>query len=204
MGTEIYNQNHHRHKNFHHRNGSPNATPSRNKIFLPTLCRLSLKDSISPHPRSICPRQNDPSSPKVSCMGQVKRHHHNNHHHHHLTPSSSTTVKHHHKIFSGNNKCVQTRVDQRRHLSTKFTTSSSNAPENKGAAVVPVLNLAELDPPLPVIKRLPPQLSDVEPVSLWKRRSRQDGQLTNIQIPKFQCAYSIQTSLQLEPPPISV
>lgn len=173
MGTEIYNQNHDRHKNIH---GKPNASPSANKNFLPILCRLSLKDSIAiaPHTTSIvCPKQNDPCSPKVSCMGQVKRHHRN--------------------MFSGNNKYVETRVDERRrrrrHIST--TCSSNNAGDNKCAAVVPLLNLAQLDPPLSVIKRLP---SDGEQVSLWKRRSREHGQLTNIQIPTFHCAYSIHTS----------
>lgn len=199
MGTRIYNQN--QHKNFQQRHGNPTASPSTTKIFLPTLCRLSVKDTIAPHPRSICPKKNDPSSPKVSCMGQVKRQHHH-HHHHHLTPSS-TTVKPHHNSFSRNNKCVQTMIDHRRRkqLPTKFTNSSSNGHENsKCGAIVPVLNLAELDPPLPVIKRLPPQPSDRKPVSLWKRRSREEGQLTNIQIPTFHSTFSLQKSLQFEPP----
>ncbi|WOG97317.1 hypothetical protein DCAR_0416657 [Daucus carota subsp. sativus] len=200
MGTGTYTENHH-HRNhktlYHHRNGNPAASSSSaNKTFLPILCRVSVKDTIAHRPRTLCPKKDDPSSPRVSCMGQVK--------HHHLTPSSTaSTVKPHHKIVPGRSrnssaKCNQPiLIDQRRRrqLCTKFGDHDKNVRDNNScAAVVPVLNLAELDPPLPVIKRVP-QACDSEAVSLWKRRSRGDG-LANIQIPTFQCAYSIRTSAQ--------
>lgn len=201
MGTGTYSENHHHHhhhKNLHpQRNGNPAASSSSstNKIFLPILCRVSVKDTIAHHPRTICPKQDDPSSPRVSCMGQVKHHHHN----HHLTPSSTTsTAKPHHKIVPGktrNNttKCNQAMVDQRRRrrqVCTRFSTSNNVHDKNSCGAVVPVLNLAELDPPLPVIRR--PCHGDNKPVSLWRRRSRGDDGLANIQIPTFQCIFSVQ------------
>lgn len=213
MGTGTYGENHHHHhhKNlYHQKNGNPAASSSStNKTFLPILCRVSVKDTIAHHPRTnICPKKDDPSSPRVSCMGQVKHHHHN-HHHRHLTPSSATsTIKHHHRIVSEkprkSTNCNQAiLIDQRRRrqLCTKFATHNNNVHDkNSCGAVVPVLNMAELDPPLPVIKRLPQSCpGDSEPVSLWKRRSRGDG-LANIQIPTFQCStYSIRTSVQLRP-----
>ncbi|WOH00614.1 hypothetical protein DCAR_0519982 [Daucus carota subsp. sativus] len=165
MGSRVHNQK--------HRNGKPcvSPSPSSNKIFLPILCRLSIKDttsSIAPQPTSrranLCP---DPRSPKVSCMGQVKRH-----------PSSTTT----HKIIK---KCV---VDQRRRRRRQLASklSSDGDDNSKGGGLV---NFAELDPPLPVIKKLQP----LQPsVSLWKRRSSLP-QLTDIQIPTFQTA--------IDPPP---
>ncbi|KAK1361636.1 hypothetical protein POM88_046110 [Heracleum sosnowskyi] len=206
MGTGTYSENHHQHhhKNlYNQRNGNPAASSSStNKTFLPILCRISVKDTIAQHPRTICPKKDDPSSPRVSCMGQVKHHHH----HHHLTPLSSTTstIKHHHRIVSEkprkSTKCNQPiLIDQRRRqLCTKFVTHNKNNvhDNNSSGAVVPVLNMAELDPPLPVIKRLPqPCHGDSEPVSLWKRRSRGDG-LANIQIPTFQCTYSTRKPVQ--------
>lgn len=207
MGTGTYIENHHHHhKNlYHQRNGNPAASSSStNKTFLPILCRVSVKDTIAHHPRTICPRKDDPSSPRVSCIGQVKHHHHHNH----LTPSSTTsTIKHHHKIVSEKprkstkyNQAILIDRRRRRQLCTKFATNNYNVHDkNSCGAVVPVLNMAELDPPLPVIKRLPQSChGDSEPVSLWKRRSRGDG-LENIQIPPFQCTCSIRTSVQLRP-----
>ncbi|KAF1002623.1 hypothetical protein AG4045_001727 [Apium graveolens] len=207
MGTGTYSENHHQqHKNlYHHRNGNPAASSSStNKTFLPILCRVSVKDTIAHHPRTICPKKDDPSSPRVSCMGQVK------HHHHHLTPSSTTcTIKHHHRIVSEKprkstnyNQPILMDQRRRRQLCNKFATHNNNNIHDKNSCgvVVPVLNMAELDPPLPVMKRLPQSCGgDSEPVSLWKRRSRGGG-LANIQIPTFQCTYPIRkTSVQLRP-----
>lgn len=202
MGNKSYNH-HHLH---HHKNASSSPpTPPTSTIFLPLLCRVSIKDTVLNLPK--CPKKDDPSSPKVSCMGQVKRRHNNKLLLPFPTPPTATTatakVKYTKlkKIFSGKSvfltttttssvSCRGTSKDQmidRRRTRSKCKSGDHGHHEN-GAVVVP-LNLAELDPPLPVVKKVqqPPcgGVGGEEGVSLWKRRSGGEG-LKGLQIQQFQ------------------
>lgn len=168
--TELYNHN----QIYLHR--SCNTTCITPITFLPLLCRLSTQDAVK-----ISEPKNDPSSPKVGCMGQIKRHNNNKINNTTTGKLKYTQLK---KMFSGRNLLVTT------------TTSSTNTNTNTGAyckvgnnnkkidtsvhrrpkfhnhghgscAVVVPLNLAELDPPLPVPCGLG---KGGEKESLWKRR----------------------------------
>ncbi|XP_052202544.1 uncharacterized protein LOC127808175 [Diospyros lotus] len=179
MGGNGYN-----HQSFHQRNSS----------FLPILCsRPSIKDVQLPrwrHHRSAS-FSDDPSSPRVSCIGQVKR-----------TnrviafptpcrftaakPAPATNLKYHklRRLFSGKGLAAPPSIN---HSSGKNATANSarrvklNDSHNNyntsdggdrvdyAAAAAAEVNIAELDPPLPVVKRAADGRR--EEVNLWKRRS---------------------------------
>ncbi|CAN4081375.1 unnamed protein product [Withania somnifera] len=173
---------HHQQQLYHHiRNGSTS-------FFLPMLCRLSIKDvnlksckNPPPPPPSSTrsgDNQNEPSSPKVSCLGQVKR---NNKVIGFPTPyksTSSTTaitapIKYRKlkKLFSAKNFTPRTNAD-RQVLNSSVTVVGSRKStklndRDNGSKVVEV-NVSELDPPLPVVKKVNPPPADG---GLWKRRS---------------------------------
>ncbi|XP_061350501.1 uncharacterized protein LOC133295673 [Gastrolobium bilobum] len=163
------NENHQHHHQLYHQRST----------FLPMLCsRPSIKDVSLPRwinrPSSTC---HDPLSPRIGCMGQVKR---NNKiagfptsHRLSFTSSSksSTTtspVVKLKKLFSAKN------------LSTATTTTASTARQrvvsknhkcNRNENLVPI-SIDDMDPPLPVIKRVPKFEEGGNMVdSLWKRRS---------------------------------
>ncbi|KAI3460620.1 hypothetical protein Pfo_017283 [Paulownia fortunei] len=165
-------------------------------IFLPMFCRLSIKD-IKLHNHHKDPISADePSSPKVSCMGQVKR---NNRVIGFPAPTPVTT--HHHKysklkkLFSGktllppttssmptttpgcaaasgggrsgSKSCRSSRevcVNNLRRLKLK------NDGDKCEQDCVKLVNIGELDPPLPVVKRVAPPGVGRDEVNLWKRR----------------------------------
>ncbi|KAK1403639.1 hypothetical protein POM88_003244 [Heracleum sosnowskyi] len=147
--------------------------------FLPFLCRLSTKDAVKISEPPACPKKNDPSSPKVGCMGQIKRHN-NNKINSTTTPTSGklkyTQLK---KMFSGRNLLTTNTtnisthcrgnnnktIDKGGHKRPKFHSHGHG-----NCAVVVPLNLAELDPPLPVVKSQSGRDKGVEKGSLWKRR----------------------------------
>lgn len=165
-------------------------TSTYNTTVMPFLFRLSTKEAAK-----ICqPKKNDPSSPKVSCMGQIKRNNNNK-----INSTTTTTpgkLKYAHlkKMFSGRNLLVTTTTNTTTYCKgnkciKKIDTSVGTRPKfrnhghGSGAAVVP-LDLAELDPPLPVVK---PPCGRRGEASLWKRRGGvaplESLQIKNIHLP---------------------
>ncbi|KAL7246384.1 hypothetical protein ACSBR2_001482 [Camellia fascicularis] len=170
--------------------------------YLPMLCSrsrfTSIKDVHLPkcqhhyhhhHHLSSSSKSNDPSSPRVSCMGQVNR---NNSRVIGLptsyrfttttttTKTTTTNIKYHKlkRLFSG------------RNLTTTTTPTTAAATRGRGHikssddndyGPAPV-NIAALDPPLPVVKRVQQQAVDGgDGVNLWKRRSG-GAALKNLQL----------------------
>ncbi|KAA8546354.1 hypothetical protein F0562_002907 [Nyssa sinensis] len=114
----------------------------------------------------------DPSSPKISCMGQIKR---NNKviaypTSHRFTTTATKTIHNNikysklKKLFSGKNLIATT------------TTSSCSRKEmiinDENHHYIPI-NVVDMDPPLPVVKRVqdPAAVEGRDDVNLWKRRS---------------------------------
>ncbi|KAH6789071.1 hypothetical protein C2S51_004077 [Perilla frutescens var. frutescens] len=183
-------------------------------IFLPMFCRLSLKDINLSSRRRDSSLSDEPSSPKVSCMGQVKRS--NRIIGLPAASADATTATHGHhkysklkKLFSsktlfppatsslptatlacataaggrsGNKSCRSSKevcVDNLRRLKLK---------KDCEQAYVKVVDVGELDPPLPVLKRVaPPPGVGRDEVNIWKRRF--DGaalktlQIENVHLP---------------------
>ncbi|KAK4708341.1 hypothetical protein R3W88_029266 [Solanum pinnatisectum] len=178
-----YNQ-HHQQQLYHHiRHGSTS-------FFLPMLCKLSIKDvklQNSKPPSSANPSTNtthtEPTSPKVSCMGQVKR---NNRVTGFPTPYRPTStaitrpvnskVKYMKlkKLFSGKNFTPAGNGGYRK--------STNDRNKVNGGFIVEV-NVNELDPPLPVVKKVNPV--PAADGGLWKRRSGGSA-LKSLQIQQIQ------------------
>ncbi|XP_018505319.1 uncharacterized protein LOC108867926 isoform X2 [Pyrus x bretschneideri] len=193
----------------HHHRHSQNLRMHNHQrcTFLPMLCsRPSIKDVRLPKSASV---KEDALSPRISCMGQVKRSNKvtgfptplathrlltissnpnskdnisspNNHHHNHLKYSKLK------KRFSGKNlnnpnaaaaattttttRNTTTRCSRRQVIVNSKNGGSGPGSSNNGAYI----NLVDLDPPLPVIKRVhkkPAEEQEEEVKSLWKRRS---------------------------------
>ncbi|CAI9786651.1 unnamed protein product [Fraxinus pennsylvanica] len=149
--------------------------PHQKSIFLPTLCKISIKDVKTTHSKNPSSSfLNDPSSPKVTCIGQVKR---NNKISAYptTTAASKTTANHHNttkhtqlKSFFSNKNLMP-------------ANTSGGTRRHKIKDVHKKVNINELDPPLPVVKRVRPPGGSRDTVNLWKRRF--DGvALKNLQI----------------------
>uniref|UniRef100_A0A0R0JLF4 Uncharacterized protein n=1 Tax=Glycine max TaxID=3847 RepID=A0A0R0JLF4_SOYBN len=167
------NENHYRHQFYYQKS-----------TFLPMLCsRPSIKEVTLPRFRDPSASSgNDPLSPRISCMGQVKR---NNKiagipPSHRLTfttktntntnTTSSPIVKYYKlkKLFSGKNFIISTPKP-----TTATSTISSCRSRQQQISDVPKNQkvIEEMDPPLPVVKRVSPLEESKELDSLWKRRS---------------------------------
>ncbi|KAG2709169.1 hypothetical protein I3760_05G226100 [Carya illinoinensis] len=185
MGNE-YNRFHHQGLHLYSRT-----------TFLPILCsRTSMKDvAILPKWEDRSVSSDDPLSPKIGCMGQVKR---NNRvvgfptsqkltltTKHNANSSSSSnsndSVKYSKlmKLFSCKSLAATTtattvtapattvrcRSRRRVNMSGAIGRKSNHSSENRVS-----ISIVDLDPPLPVIKRVQkPQGEEVD--NLWKRRS---------------------------------
>ncbi|KAK2990399.1 hypothetical protein RJ640_001127 [Escallonia rubra] len=163
------------HPNFHHRRSVNN--------FMPMLCRVSMRDIKLPkwHERSSSSTGADPSSPKVSCIGQVKRNSRVTGFptSYKFTPNTTAnkTQIHHlkytklKKLFSG------------KHLTTTPTATAASsaritcgrrrprsASDGNNDYVEDLVKMGEIDPPLPVVikKKFGPAGGEV---NLWMRRS---------------------------------
>ncbi|CAI9764058.1 unnamed protein product [Fraxinus pennsylvanica] len=181
-------------------------------IFLPMLCKVSIKDIKLNHYKNQSSSA-DPSSPKVSCMGQVKRNNRVisfpttyrltaaatsaaavNHHHHH---NKYTKLK---KLFSSKalmpaTTSTATIATSRRSCrsSREMCVVDSRKSKIKDQESVKEVNIDELDPPLPVVKRVQqPQAAAAgfggrDEVNLWKRRfggaTIKSLQIEQIQLP---------------------
>ncbi|KAE8666613.1 Histone acetyltransferase of the MYST family 1 isoform 1 [Hibiscus syriacus] len=159
---------------------------SKGSIFLPMLCsRTSInKDVVVRLPRWEHKSSDDPLSPKISCMGQVKR---NNR----IVgfPALDLTAK--------INSCNTSKGNNIKYLKLKKLFSGNNSrrkpglenggKENCGSSSISVENM---DPPLPVIKRVPKKGDKGDGDTLWQRRSRgvslESLQLQQIQVNRHQ------------------
>ncbi|XP_010530181.1 PREDICTED: uncharacterized protein LOC104806807 [Tarenaya hassleriana] len=152
--------------------------------FLPMLCsRPSIKNVTIPKSQSLSlqdQEDDDPLSPKISCIGQVKR---NNRITNLPTAAKlaiTTSKRHNHnhyfklrRLFSGTTLSLTlskpSKITPRRSQESAKKSKGSKIDErNKGF----VLDVVDMDPPLPVVKKkqngeekAPP------PENLWKRRS---------------------------------
>ncbi|XP_057442982.1 uncharacterized protein LOC130734536 [Lotus japonicus] len=190
MGNE--NHHHNPHLQFYHQK----------TMFLPILCsRPSIKDVNLPRCRGL---QNssfdDPLSPRIGCMGQVKRNNKiagvpTSSHSHRLTltatKSTTPVVKYSKlkKLFSGKNLIISTpktttavpnsNINRCRTRQQQLAAGNNSAgvpkhkrcDQNQNQNLVGI-SIEEMDPPLPVIKKVPnlEEGSKVEN-SLWKRRN---------------------------------
>ncbi|OMO72830.1 hypothetical protein CCACVL1_17572 [Corchorus capsularis] len=191
--------------------------------FLPMLCsKPSIKDVTLPKWKDRSASfSDDPLSPKISCMGQVKR---NNRivgfpaaasHKLALTCTKNNNGCSNHssikysklkKLFSGKNligspaanapatTTANTTISYRRKeaflvngKTSRPAKNSDNGKENNSTSNS--INIETMDPPLPVIKRVPKQGSD-NGDTLWERRSRgvslKSLQLQQIQLERHQ------------------
>ena len=185
----------------------------RNTLFLPMLCsRPSIKDVglpiryvNRPSPSPASSSGDDPLSPRISCIGQVKR---NNRiigfptAHHDRSPLTNTTlitttkhkkndnnshvVKHSKlkKFFSSKNLTAAAVTNPstvavsgageggrgRRRRQVVNGGNGSCGIESKSENCVSEIDIVNMDPPLPVIKK-PARGQEGESESLWKRRS---------------------------------
>ncbi|BAT78575.1 hypothetical protein LR48_Vigan04g183800 [Vigna angularis] len=177
------NENHQQHQFYYQKS-----------TFLPMLCsRPTIKDVTMPRFRDpSAPSANDPLSPRISCMGQVKR---NNKiagippshrlYFSNKTNTSSPSLKYSklRRLFSGKNFIVTTpktttaaaaaaipSCRSRQQLSDKPRNQKFLRSENNNN-VVCMMSIEDMDPPLPVVKRVPKLEEGKELDSLWKRRS---------------------------------
>ncbi|KAH7567832.1 hypothetical protein JRO89_XS07G0161000 [Xanthoceras sorbifolium] len=179
-------------QHFHHQNiGVQKST------FLPLLCsKPAIKDVALPKLEDRCASSsNDPLSPKIGCMGQVKRNNKINGFpttsHNKLAITTATNnnnnVKYFKlkKLFSGKNLTANTATTActRREVSNR----KSKYYEGKERADV-CISIFEMDPPLPVTKKVAKPDDKGEENSLWKRRSGGGAlktlELQHIQIPR--------------------
>ncbi|QCE00396.1 uncharacterized protein LOC114195577 [Vigna unguiculata] len=157
----------------HHYFYHQNLQIHRRTTFLPMLCARpsSMKDVSLPQWRDQTGSfSNDPLSPRIGCMGQVKRH---NKIVGILSTKSSTTtnvisptVKYSKlkKLFSGKNLgTTNTNTNVTANVSRNHNKQRCTRNEN----VVPI-SIENMDLPLPVIKRVQKK---PEEDTLWKRRS---------------------------------
>ncbi|KAK4391158.1 hypothetical protein Sango_2179100 [Sesamum angolense] len=166
--------------------------------FLPIFCRLSIKDVKLNHHYKDPTTVDEPSSPTVSCVGQVKRNNRvigfpatstttsaaANHHHKHTklknlfsgktllpnttTINASTTVTAAGRRSSGSRSCRTSRdmfVNSSRRSRLKTYCDHSGDQD-----CVKVVDISEMDPPLPVVKRVAPPGAGRDEVNIWKRR----------------------------------
>ncbi|RDY04514.1 hypothetical protein CR513_11757, partial [Mucuna pruriens] len=159
--------------------------------FLPMLCsRPSIKEVALPRWKDQSASSgNDPLSPRISCMGQVKR---NNKiagmptsqrltfttktNTNTTTNTSSPIVKYSKlkKLFSGKNFIVSTPKTTTTYGSRQQVADvpkTQRYPRNENNNKVVCISIENMDPPLPVVKRVPMLDEPKEVDSLWKRRS---------------------------------
>uniref|UniRef100_A0A1J3IGX3 Uncharacterized protein n=1 Tax=Noccaea caerulescens TaxID=107243 RepID=A0A1J3IGX3_NOCCA len=153
--------------------------------FLPMLCsRPSIKNVILPAKSNQEDHQTDPLSPKISCIGQVKRSNKIVGFPTTTTSSSITPAAHHRyfklkRLFSGKNLTFS--------APTTTTTRSCRGRIKKDEfnnKKIGVIDVADLDPPLPVVKKKNDGGCGEEKAveNLWKRRSGGGCQLRSLQI----------------------
>ncbi|KAF1871719.1 hypothetical protein Lal_00020513 [Lupinus albus] len=207
------NENHqHHHYSHHHKNYHQNFHIHHRSTFLPLLCsRSPIKDVSLPRWRgSESSSFDDPLSPRISCMGQVKRNNKiagigfSNSHRLSLTSKSTTStssstspiVKYSNnlkKLFSSKNLKSTTTPTPTTTIAVSTISSCGSRKQrvpkihSRGENIVSI-SIENMDPPLPVIKKV----NKLEEESIWQRRSGGHGikslQLQQIHHPRI-CLY---------------
>ncbi|GAY41698.1 hypothetical protein CUMW_061440 [Citrus unshiu] len=215
----------------HHFQYQRNLNNIQKSTFLPMICsRTSIKDVALPRLEDRCASlsKEDPLSPKIGCMGQVKRNnkiigfptattsHNSNNNNKQLALTTKTSSNNFNvsdvkyfklkRFFSVRNIVT---YSSNNNNNTSCTVSSCRRRETNTHGVRPkaaaagnenkereacTINIAQMDPPLPVVKRVPKpaadQAGDENNNSLWKRRSNggalKNLDLQHIQIPRHQ------------------
>ncbi|KAF9682573.1 hypothetical protein SADUNF_Sadunf05G0123100 [Salix dunnii] len=181
--------------NHHFRN--QNLHLQHKSTFLPMLCsRAAIKDMTLPkwegRPMSIF--NADPLSPKIGCMGQVKR---TNKivgfpasNKLAITTTNNNNVKYSKlkRIFSGKNlngttTSIARSTGLRRSEAMMNGASDPKIDDSKQNSVS--VSIENMDPPLPVIKKFQQPADGGEANNLWKRRSGGLA-LKNLQLRKIQ------------------
>ncbi|KAL5076590.1 hypothetical protein RYX36_015574 [Vicia faba] len=199
-------ETHHQFYNHHQKN-----------TFLPMLCsKPSIKEVNLPRCNRINPPScsNDPLSPKIGCMGQVKR---NNKiagfpsSQYKLLSFSNKTISSSiispvvkysklKKLFSGKNlistpsvTSTTTTITKQKVIANNNSSNIVNVPKNiqkcvRNENIAVGIRIDEMDPPLPVIKKMNSlEEGSKSDNSLWKRRSGSSGvQLTSLQVQQIQ------------------
>ncbi|KAH7861563.1 hypothetical protein Vadar_027773 [Vaccinium darrowii] len=174
--------------------------------FLPMLCSSTtpIKDVHRRRPNSSSFSSSSsgshPSSPKVTCMGQVNR---SNRVTGYPPPTKTTTaspIKYHKliRLFSGKNITTATTTTGRSGVKTVGRSRSERKVGCRDREnIYATVNVAELDPPLPVVKRLQQPAAAAADGNLWKRRSGGSElktlQLQQIYLPNKLCVQPITT-----------
>ncbi|XP_059630241.1 uncharacterized protein LOC132273263 [Cornus florida] len=182
---------HHRHQNLQN-----------NTTYLPILCsRPFIKDvhlsrwhdrsTTSSSASSSSSSSKDPSSPRVSCVGQVKTRTNKTTIIAYPAPTrlTTTTTKDNHnltpysklkRLFSTKNLSTTTTSSSSTSVSCRREMMIMGSPRRRSKCrderrtnnyVHPVVDVAEMDPPLPVVKRVQQSGEGRDEVNLWKRRS---------------------------------
>ncbi|KAG1334677.1 hypothetical protein COCNU_03G007960 [Cocos nucifera] len=174
----------HRHRHHHHRHAGHQVS----SFNLSGCMKLpQIKDTITKTPSgtttttssSSCPppKKNhhrshyfattDPSSPKVGCMGQIKR---KNKSSSSISSSSSSSSSPSLSASSWDSRSRNKLFELKKAFMVRSIGSqaSSTVRDDGGGGMPVVVSVADLDPPLPVVRRRP--VSDINSVSLWERR----------------------------------
>ncbi|KAE8683571.1 hypothetical protein F3Y22_tig00111200pilonHSYRG00124 [Hibiscus syriacus] len=173
---------------YNHRLRERNMHFNHKLTFFPILCsRPSIKDVSLPKWKD----KSEPLSPKISCMGQVTR---SNRvvvcpasHKFSVTTKNDNGIKYFklNKLFSGKN-LTGTPV-------TAATTTATSCRREENSVSV---NIENMDPPLPVTKRVRKQGEKQDGDTLWERRSRgvvlKNLQLQQIQLNKHQVPITVE------------
>ncbi|GER27465.1 hypothetical protein STAS_03171 [Striga asiatica] len=158
-------------------------------IFLPMLCRLSITD-VKPnsHRKTSRPAAggSEPNSPKVSCMGQVKR---NNRVIGYPAAAKPTNAN---RNRAGKTHLPAAAGGRRSCRISREATAAKNSRGPRKTVdfdrddVAVVVDVSEMDPPLPVVRRAaaPPGGGRVE-VNLWGRRFGGTGGLKRLDLEKI-------------------
>ncbi|BAT82088.1 hypothetical protein LR48_Vigan462s003100 [Vigna angularis] len=166
----------------HHYFYHQNLQIHRRTTFLPMLCARpsSMKDVSLPQWRDQAGSfSNDPLSPRIGCMGQVKRHNKILG----LLTTKTTTTTNINIISPSVNYAKLKKLFSAKNLATTTTTrprgteNSGNVPRShnkhmckRNENVVPI-RIENMDLPLPVIKRVQKPEEERQVDTLWKRRS---------------------------------
>ncbi|XP_042059763.1 uncharacterized protein LOC121804342 [Salvia splendens] len=120
-------------------------------IFLPMFCRLSIKD-LKLNTIPISAAAAEPTSPRVSCIGQVKR-------------NSRVTAHKHSNPRKSTHFSTKTLLPATSGRKSERLRDSRRAVGNQELCGVKAkLDISNMDPPLPVVKTAAAE------VNLWKRR----------------------------------
>ncbi|XP_073051709.1 uncharacterized protein [Primulina eburnea] len=138
------------------------------------FCRLSIKDIKVNNHRKDQTSVEEPASPKVSCIGQVKRNSR-------VLGHPALSANHHkstnpRKLFSSKTILpTTTNIGAKsgiRSCRTNAETAIIKLKTNgRGEGCVKVVDIGDLDPPLPVVHRAAPPLGvGQDEINIWKRR----------------------------------